>query len=97
MRLSSLTISLWIPHTSEKNASYEDEAAMHEAQSIVARGEAEAKAAWRGGYSENPSRGYDSDTPPASGTLTPQRSRDSLSTMGRLRHSLTDSEIGCLH
>ena len=81
------------PRRPRRDASYEDEAAVREAQTIIARGEAEAKAAWQGGYSENPSRGYDSDTPPTSGTLTPQRSRESLSTMGRFRQSLTDTEM----
>ena len=81
------------PHNVRRNANYEDQAAMREAQTIIARGEAEAKVAWRGAYSEDPKRTYDTDSPPASGTLTPQRSRDNLTAAARLRNSLTDSEF----
>ena len=81
------------PHNIRRNANFEDAAAMKEAQNIIAKGEAEAKIAWRGAYSEDPKRTYDTASPPASGTLTPQRSREHLTSATRLRASLTDSEL----
>lgn len=67
------------------SSSMEDAAAAREAQKIVERGEAEANAARRGGYSEEASqdrgRSKSADSQDAPGP-------------GHLRHALTDSDIG---
>lgn len=47
----------------ERAARHEEEAAAREAQSLVQRGEGEADAAWRGSYSENPSRNWNGESP----------------------------------
>jgi phosphatidate phosphatase APP1 len=75
----------------ERTARHEDEAATKAARSIVQKGEIEVKIAWRGGYSEDPSRGYDTDSPKTnnSRSVSPMGSLEST----RLRHSLTESEI----
>lgn len=72
---------------SRRNASYEDEAAALEALSILQRGEAEAQAASRGGYSQEPAKEDESDSPPVSDTPTHQASKE-----GSLRASLTDAD-----
>jgi phosphatidate phosphatase APP1 len=63
----------------------EEAAAAREAQKIVERGEAEASAARRGGYSEEASHGR--------GRSNSADSQDAPGP-GHLRHALTDSDIG---
>lgn len=71
----------------ERTMKHEEEAALKEAESIARHGQREADAAWRGRFSTDPDRAYDSDSPEASRSSSP---RHSLKT--GTAHSLADTE-----
>ena len=68
---------------------HEDEMAAKEARSIVRRGEGEADAAWRGGYSQE--QHLDSNSPFSSRSVSPDFSKEP--TPGQFSNSATDTSL----
>ncbi|KAF7512219.1 hypothetical protein GJ744_002381 [Endocarpon pusillum] len=79
----------------ERAAWHEEEAAAKAAQSIVQRGEGEADAAWRGGYSQDPSKKVQGGSPYSTRSSSPvsQHEASDEPQPGHLRHAQTDSSL----
>ncbi len=75
-----------------RNSRHEEELAEKEANSIARKGQEEADVAWRGGYSEAPSR----DTDQASLNSSPDHSRSPSPVkrdLGRIPHQMSNSSL----